>query len=81
MGQADILHDEHLYALVNQDIDWAIRLPSDACRESALHGLGHWQRMYPKQVEQIVDSFIAENPAMRSGLRVYADNARSGNVL
>lgn len=30
-------------------------LASDACRESALHGLGHWHRAYPKQVEALID--------------------------
>lgn len=57
-----------------------LALPSDACRESALHGLGHWQLMYPEEVEQIVDLFIAEHPEIRPEMRRYAERARYGNV-
>ena len=50
-----------------------LAMNSDACRESALHGLGHWQPSYPKEVEQIVDSFIAANPTIRPELLRYAE--------
>jgi hypothetical protein len=58
-----------------------LSLPSDASRESALHGLGHWQSAYPAEVEQIINSFLAANPTIRPELRLYAEQARSGNVL
>jgi hypothetical protein len=32
-------------------------LDSDACRESALHGLSHWQYAYPQQV-QVIQAII-----------------------
>jgi hypothetical protein len=69
---------DHALLTVMQEI---LALPSDACRESALHGLGHWQAMYPNEVEQIVDSCIADNPKLRPELRLYAERSRSGDVL
>ena len=29
-----------------------------ACAESALHGLGHWRRVFPEQVESLIDGFL-----------------------
>ena len=57
-----------------------LRLPCDACREGALHGLGHWQSDYPNEVQQIIDRFLAENPMIRPELRRYAESARWGCV-
>src|SRR5439155_17455989 len=34
-----------------------LSLSSIACRESALHGLGHWYVLSPDRVETIVDEF------------------------
>jgi hypothetical protein len=57
-------------------------LESVACRESALHGLGHWQPYYPKQVVAIIDAFLKKNPGLlRDTLRDYALAARQGCVL
>jgi hypothetical protein len=58
-----------------------LRLAADACRESALHGLGHWQRHDPRRVAAIVDRFLADTPDLRPELRAYALAARSGCVL
>ena len=58
-----------------------LSLPSVACQESALHGLGHWQMYYSDEVRHIVDSFLARNPSMNAALRKYADAARAGAVL
>lgn len=58
-----------------------LELPHDACRESALHGLGHWQMYYPKVVENIIDGFLARNPSIRLELRAYAMDARRGGIL
>jgi hypothetical protein len=55
-------------------------LPSEACRESALHGLGHWHLHYPEEVRQIVDEFLGGGPAISTALREYAMAARSGCV-
>ena len=58
-----------------------LRLESEACRESALHGLGEWHCYYPLNVERIVDGFIWHNRKIRTPLRNYAYAARHGDVL
>ena len=58
-----------------------LRLDSIACRESALHGLGHWQLQRHGDVEPIIDAFLAANPAIRPELAAYARAARSGCIL
>ncbi|MCX5658151.1 MAG: hypothetical protein NTW19_00315 [Planctomycetota bacterium] len=52
----------------------------DACRESALHGLGHWHLYYPN-LESVVDEFLARATGLRSELVHYAKCARNGMVL
>jgi hypothetical protein len=52
-----------------------------ACQESALHGLGHWQRAHKSVVEAIIDSFLQGTPEIREELREYAYDARRGHVL
>lgn len=52
-----------------------LALPSIACQESALHGLGHHFR-----AKAIVDAYVAANPGLRPELRAYAENARIGRV-
>ena len=58
-----------------------LALDSLACQESALHGLGHWQRAYPKEVQQIIDRFLDANKNLRPELAAYARSARTGCVL
>jgi hypothetical protein len=53
----------------------------EACREGALHGLGHWKGAYPEFVEATIDRFLADNPHISSSLRSYAQAARNGSVL
>jgi Leucine-rich repeat (LRR) protein len=57
-------------------------LDSDACRESALHGLGHAAEYgYSDRVAIIIDRFLAENPQIKPELKNYAIDARVGYVL
>jgi hypothetical protein len=61
-----------------------LSLGSDACRESVLHGLSHWQYAYPQQVQAIqaiIDEFLDRHPDLRSELKAYAGPARKGLVL
>jgi hypothetical protein len=58
-----------------------LAIPSVACRESALHGLGHWQHQYPDEVENIIDAFLGTAPDIRPDLAQYAFSARQGHVL
>jgi hypothetical protein len=57
-----------------------LALPHDACRENALHGLGHWHRAYPARTAEIVDEFLARNHGIRDELRRYALAARCGCI-
>jgi hypothetical protein len=59
----------------------SLELPSDACRESALHGLGHWHSDYPAEVEAIIAQFLKRHSALRPELKDYALTAQKGLVL
>jgi hypothetical protein len=58
-----------------------LHLNSIACRESALHGLGHWQRDYTEKVTQIIDRFCEGHSRADLRLLAYAQSARCGCVL
>ena len=58
-----------------------LQLNSIPCRESALHGLGHWQHAYPQRVGEIIDRFSMNEPALPDKLRTYMMNAYTGYVL
>jgi hypothetical protein len=55
-------------------------LESMACREGALHGLGHWRSYYPERVERTVDRFIT-SARPEGALLEYARQARGGCIL
>lgn len=57
-----------------------LTIPHDACRQSALHGIGHWVRHYP-QLADVVDQFLSATPGLRQELVAYAESARAGSVL
>lgn len=59
----------------------SLQIPSPACQESALHGLGHWLRADADRITVIIDRFLDDNPDLRPALRAYAHSARSGCVL
>jgi hypothetical protein len=58
-----------------------LQLDSIACRESVLHGLGHWHLHYPKQVEGIIQNFLQRNQVLPDNLRTYALSALKGCIL
>lgn len=58
----------------------ALRLPNDACIESALHGLGHFPRPLRHRAETAIDDWLAERPAVRDELLAYARAARTGCI-
>ena len=58
-----------------------LQLGQDACMESALHGLGHWQHFRPDEVAAIIDSFLTDYTSLRPELHAYALKARAGRVL
>jgi hypothetical protein len=51
-----------------------------ACREGALHGLGHFHEHYPVEVEKIIRTFLQESHVPDSVLRAYAEAAAKGAV-
>ncbi|MEZ5830115.1 MAG: hypothetical protein R3D05_02950 [Dongiaceae bacterium] len=57
-----------------------LRLPSPACQESALHGLGHWARAYPEFTADAIDAYLAANRKLRPELVRYAQAARGGCI-
>lgn len=61
-------------------IKQTLYLDSDACCESALHGLGHWQMHYPDETTSIIDEFLASRPRLRRGLKSYALQAQEGDI-
>jgi hypothetical protein len=58
-----------------------LQLDSIACRESALHGLGHWQSQYPDRVGEIINKFSMEHRDLPKNLETYMMNAFTGYVL
>lgn len=61
-------------------LERTVRLKNDACREAALHGLGHWAGSYPVRVKKAVEDFLSSHPDLRPELKQYALNAKSGHV-
>ena len=55
-----------------------VALPSELCQLSGLHGLNHWQRQHPDDVQRIVDAFLALPEHRSSRIRDYAALARKG---
>jgi hypothetical protein len=72
---SDPIHDACLSEM--QDI---LQLPSPACQESALHGLGHWARAYPEFTAATIDAYLAANAKLRPELVRYAQVARAGCI-
>jgi len=58
----------------------ALQLDHEACRESALHGLGHAARYSPAEVGRVIDSFLKSAVNISPGLLRYAKAARSGMI-
>jgi hypothetical protein len=69
--------DEAILAVLER----TLRIDSEACREGALHGLGHWSRRYPERSAAIVDAWLGTAPPISPELRRYAESARAGCVL
>ena len=59
-----------------------LAIDHDACRESALHGLGenHFHRPWRSRIHSAIDEFLARTPTVRPELADYALQARSGAV-
>jgi hypothetical protein len=58
-----------------------LQLPSLACQESALHGLGHWARYNKGRCQSIISAFLLHHERLRPELREYAARASENHVL
>jgi hypothetical protein len=79
-GRPDILERADVDREFLDVMEEILKINSDACRESALHGLGHWEAGYRGRVHNIVRRFLWHNPFLRSELRAYARKAWNGDV-
>lgn len=68
-------------SVVLEVLQETLRLPSPACQEGALHGLGHLQSDAPVEVQRIIDDYLRQKAGVHPALRDYARRARSGSVL
>lgn len=57
-----------------------LAIPSVACQQSALHGLGHLVS-FSGLGSNVVRQYLDDNPDLRSDLREYAQNALVGEVM
>lgn len=55
----------------------ALRLPNEACVESALHGLGH---LRGHEAQVVIDRWLDGKPSVRPSLIAYARGARTGSI-
>ncbi|MGQ4646743.1 leucine-rich repeat domain-containing protein [Lyngbya aestuarii] len=70
--------DEEFFQVMEQ----IMHLDADACRESALHGLGHWWHpAYENKIAATIEQFLANNPSIQPELEKYALQALIGQVL
>lgn len=62
-----------------------LALPCGVCRESSLHGLGHWRETATAEeasaIEAVIDQFLNSASGITDALLEYASNARRGHVL
>ncbi len=80
-GQPDNPEGSEIDRAILGVLESTLQLDSVACRESALHGLGHWQHDYPQRVAEIIDTFLQSQRGLPEALRAYARNAYRGHVL
>ena len=61
-------------------LEKTLTIEHTACREGALHGLGHIANSCPERVCEIIDGFLSKNK-LEDKLVAYALKAREGNIL
>ena len=76
----DVANRPDLEDAVFSVLERTLQIEHRACREGALHGLGHMAYAYPERVRAVLEKFLAK-AAIDDALRGYAENARAGNVL
>lgn len=71
---------EEINAACLKVIEAILYLDSLPCQESALHGLGHWQRYAPNTVRSAINRYLNWNRNIPPKLRMYALVALEGEV-
>ena len=71
------MHDQDIL----QVMESTLQLDSIACRESTLHGLGHWQHESPERVAAIINKFSMTYRDLPKKLEDYMGYAFTGYVL
>jgi hypothetical protein len=62
-------------------METTLQIDHDACRESALHGLGHWRHDHAERVEQVIGDWLKRcKNRLRPELLQYAEAAACGCV-
>jgi hypothetical protein len=80
-GKPDDPEGREMNQAILQVMHETLLLPSIACQESVLHGLGHWHLHHPRQVEKIIQEFLMRNRDLPESLKKYALSALNGCVL
>ena len=71
--------EDKLTALLLQVFAKVLRLRSEACLESVLHGLGHWTLYIPDQARPLIESFL-QRTDLSPAIRAYAEQAATGQI-
>ena len=80
-GKSDVTERDILDEPILQVMEKILTIPNEACQEGALHGLGHWQYVFPERVTNIINQYLAINESnVRPELAQYAKQARLGNI-
>ena len=80
-GRPDDPARTELDQAILQVMESTLQLDSLPCRESALHGLGHWQHTYPERVGEIINRFSMAHRDLPKALEDYMSSAFTGYVL
>jgi hypothetical protein len=80
---SDGTHSELRYPEIDKEavktLARIIEIPSIACQQSALHGLGHL--VYDAHLGcDVVQKYLDDHPDLRSDVRKYAEQALQGKV-
>jgi hypothetical protein len=88
INSTDLNSDGALWGVRNPEIDEEVlatlsrilAMPSVACQQSALHGLGHLVD-FAGLGSSVIQQYLNNNPDLRGDLREYAQNALVGRVM
>jgi hypothetical protein len=72
-------HQRQLDAAALQVLEDTLSINHRACREGALHGLGHKVADHPVEVKKIIDEYLRIN-TLDTLLRSYAERASTGMI-